>query len=70
MLPFHVLYGIIAVTLPDRGNNAMQAQIAASLRHLKEAAAHLSEAVQAIGDADKAEAANMGSSQNLPERAR
>ena len=37
----------------------MQAQIAASLRHLKEAAAHLSEAAQAIADADKVEAANI-----------
>jgi len=37
----------------------MQAQIAASLRHLKEAAAHLSDAVLAIGDADKTSAANI-----------
>ena len=32
----------------------MQAQIAASLRHLKEAAAHLADAAAAIADADKA----------------
>ena len=38
----------------------MQAQIAASLRHLKEAAAHLSEAARAIGEADKFAAANIG----------
>ena len=37
----------------------MQAQIAASLRHLKKAAAHLSDAALAIGDADKAAAANI-----------
>ena len=37
----------------------MQAQIAASLRHLKEAAAHLSEAALAIGEADKLAAANI-----------
>lgn len=37
----------------------MQAQIAASLRHLKEAAAHLSDAALAIGDADKMAAANI-----------
>ena len=37
----------------------MQAQIAASLRHLKEAAAHLSEAACAIGDANKIGAANI-----------
>ena len=55
MLPFHILYGIIQETLPHRGNDAMQAQIAASLRHLKEAAAHLSEAAEAIAEADKAD---------------
>jgi hypothetical protein len=37
----------------------MQAQIAASLRHLKEAAAHLSETALAIGDADKLASANI-----------
>ena len=37
----------------------MQAQIAASLRHLKEAVAHLSDAALAIGDADKMAAANI-----------
>ena len=37
----------------------MQAQIAASLRHLKEAAAHISGAARAIGDADKLAAANI-----------
>lgn len=37
----------------------MQAQIAASLRHLKEAAAHLSEAALALGDADQTAAANI-----------
>ncbi len=37
----------------------MQAQIASSLRHLKEAAAHLSDAALAIGDADKTAAANI-----------
>ena len=37
----------------------MQAQIAASLRHLKEAAAHLSDAALAIGDADKTASANI-----------
>ena len=37
----------------------MQAQIAASLRHLKEAAAHLSEAAGAIGEADQVAAANI-----------
>ena len=37
----------------------MQAQIAASLRHLKEAAAHLSEAAHAIDEADQITAANI-----------
>ena len=37
----------------------MQAQIAASLRHLKEAAAHLSDAALAISDTDKMAAANI-----------
>lgn len=37
----------------------MQAQIAASLRHLKEAAAHLSDAALVIGDADKLASANI-----------
>ena len=37
----------------------MQAQIAASLRHLKEAAAHLSEAAQALAQTDEAAAANI-----------
>jgi len=37
----------------------MQAQIAASLRHLKEAVAHLSDAVLAIGDTDKTASANI-----------
>ena len=37
----------------------MQAQVAASLRHLKEAAAHLSQAAVAIGEADELAAANI-----------
>jgi hypothetical protein len=37
----------------------MQAQVAASLRHLKEAAAHLSEAAVAIGKTDQIAAANV-----------
>jgi hypothetical protein len=37
----------------------MQAQIAASLRHLKESAAHLSDAALAIGDADELASANI-----------
>ena len=37
----------------------MQAQIADSLRHLKEAAAHLSEAAQAIAGTDETAAANI-----------
>ena len=36
-----------------------QAQIAAGLRHLKEAAAHLSNAGQSIGGADKTALANI-----------
>ena len=45
----------------------MQAQIAASLRHLKEAVAHLSDAALAIGDADKTASANID---HLASRAR
>ena len=37
----------------------MQAQIAASLRHLKEAAAHLFESTRAIDGADQIAAANI-----------